>query len=139
MHIYIHLLPLEPPSIALGCYSVRQGFLCYIAASLQAVSFKLVCSVAQSCLTLRDPYVLQLARLLCPWNFTGKNTGVGCHPLLQGILLTQGSRPCLPHAPPALQTDSLSLRHRGSHGSVYMSILPSQFVPLLPLLYFKSL
>ena len=24
-------------------------------------------------------------RLLCPWNFLGKNTGVGCHILLQGI------------------------------------------------------
>ena len=30
------------------------------------------------------------ARLLCPWDFPGKNTGVGCHFLLQGILLTQG-------------------------------------------------
>ena len=29
-------------------------------------------------------------RLLCPWNFPGKNTGVGCHALLQGIFLTQG-------------------------------------------------
>ena len=27
----------------------------------------------------------------CPWNFPGKNTGVGCHFLLQGIFLTQGS------------------------------------------------
>ena len=26
-----------------------------------------------------------------PWNFPGKNTGVGCHFLLQGIFLTQGS------------------------------------------------
>ena len=24
-------------------------------------------------------------RLLCPWDFLGKNTGVGCHFLLQGI------------------------------------------------------
>ena len=31
------------------------------------------------------------ARLLCPWDFPGKNTGVGCHGLLQGIFLTQGS------------------------------------------------
>ena len=30
-------------------------------------------------------------RLLCPWDFPGKNTGVGCHFLLQGIFLTQGS------------------------------------------------
>ena len=30
---------------------------------------------------------------LCPWNFSGKNTGVGCRALLQGIVLTQGSNP----------------------------------------------
>ena len=29
----------------------------------------------------------------------GKNTGVGCHALLQGIFLTQGSKPGLPHLP----------------------------------------
>jgi len=27
----------------------------------------------------------------------GKNNGVGCHTLLQGIFLTQGSNPGLPH------------------------------------------
>ena len=32
---------------------------------------------------------------LCPWNSPGKNTGVGCHFLLQGIFPTQGSNPCL--------------------------------------------
>ena len=31
------------------------------------------------------------ARLLCSWDSLGKNTGVGCHVLLQGIFLTQGS------------------------------------------------
>ena len=31
-----------------------------------------------------------LARLLCPWDFPSKNTGGGCHFLLQGILPTQG-------------------------------------------------
>ena len=30
-------------------------------------------------------------RLLCPWNFPDKNTGVGCLTLLQGIFSTQGS------------------------------------------------
>ena len=33
---------------------------------------------------------LQPASLLCPWNSLGKNTGVGCHALLQGILPFQG-------------------------------------------------
>ena len=31
------------------------------------------------------------ASLPCPWDFPGKNTGMGCHFLLQGIFLTQGS------------------------------------------------
>ena len=30
-----------------------------------------------------------------PWDFPSKNTGVGCHFLLQGIFLTQGLNPCL--------------------------------------------
>ena len=32
------------------------------------------------------PHELYPARFLCPWNYPGKNTGVGCHALLQGIL-----------------------------------------------------
>ena len=31
----------------------------------------------------------------CPWDFPGKNTGVTCHTLLQGIFLTQGPNPHL--------------------------------------------
>ena len=34
---------------------------------------------------------LKPGRLLCPWDSPGKNTGVGCHFLFQGIFLTQGS------------------------------------------------
>ena len=37
---------------------------------------------------------LQPTRLLCLWDSPGKNTGVGCHPLFQGIFLTQGLNPC---------------------------------------------
>ena len=35
--------------------------------------------------------------LLCPGDSPGKNSGVGCHALLQGISLTQGSNPHLFH------------------------------------------
>ena len=42
-------------------------------------------------------------------DFPGKNTGVGCHFLLQGTLPTQGSYPCLLH----WQADSLLLSHLG--------------------------
>ena len=41
------------------------------------------------------PHGLQPTRLLCSWDSSGKNAGVGCHALLQGIFLTQGSNPGL--------------------------------------------
>ena len=54
---------------------------------------------------------LQPVRLLCPQNFPGKITGVGCHFLLHGIFLTQGSNSlCLLH----WQEDSLLIHHLGS-------------------------
>ena len=43
------------------------------------------------------PRGLKPARLLCPWDSPGKNTGVGCHALLQGIFPTQGSNLHLLH------------------------------------------
>ena len=36
-----------------------------------------------------QPHGLQPARLVCPWHSRGKNTGLGCHSVLQGIFLTQ--------------------------------------------------
>ena len=54
--------------------------------------------VSQSCLTsLCDPQGLWPATLLCPWNSSGKSTGVGGHSLLQQIFLTQVSNPGLLH------------------------------------------
>ena len=44
--------------------------------------------VTQSCPTLQ-PHGLQPTRLLCPWDFPGKDTGMGCHFLLQGIFWTR--------------------------------------------------
>ena len=40
---------------------------------------------------------LQPTRLLCPWDFPGKDAGVGCHFLFQGIFPTQRSNPGLLH------------------------------------------
>ena len=51
-------------------------------------------------------------QVLCPWDSSGKNPGVGCHFLLQEIFLTQGSNLCLLgllH----WQADSLPLSHWG--------------------------
>ena len=47
----------------------------------KVVVTKSACVLTQLCLTLCDP---QPTRLLCPWHFPDKNTGVGCHFLLQG-------------------------------------------------------
>ena len=54
-------------------------------------------------------YCCDPIRLLCAWDFPGKNSGVGCHFLLQGIFLTQGSNPCLLHCrqSPVSQMDFL--------------------------------
>ena len=49
-------------------------------------------------------------RLLCPWDYPYKNTGVSCHFLLQETFLTQGWNLHLLH----LQVDSLPLSHLGS-------------------------
>jgi len=65
--------------------------------------------VTKSCKTLQS-YELLPTRLLCPWDFLGKNTGEGCHFLLQKIFPTQESNPCLLHCwqSPTLQVNSLS-------------------------------
>ena len=47
--------------------------------------------------TLGDPVDCKPTRLFCPWDFPDKNTGVGCHFLLQEIFPTQGLNPCLLH------------------------------------------
>ena len=52
------------------------------------------------------------ARLLCPRDSPGKNTGVGYPALLQGIFLNQAWNPCLLH----WQAGSLALHHLGSSG-----------------------
>ena len=69
-----------------------------------------VCSAMSK--TLR-PHGLKPKSLLHPWNFPGKNTEVGCHFLLEGIFLTQGSNPHLLY----WQVDSLSTVSPGKlHG-----------------------
>ena len=51
-------------------------------------------------------------RLLCSWDFSGKNAGVGCHFLLQGIFPTRRSNPSLLPCKQILY----QLSHQGSGG-----------------------
>ena len=47
----------------------------------------------QLCPTLLQPYGLNLTRLVCPRDSSGKNVGVGSHPLLQENLPNPGIEP----------------------------------------------
>ena len=49
-----------------------------------------MCQVASITSDSLRLYRMWLARLLCPYDSPGKNTGAGCHALLQGIFLAQG-------------------------------------------------
>ena len=69
-------------------------------ASLIQCIFTIFSACARVCSVVSDslwPHGMQPARLLCPRDFPGKNTGLGCHFLLQGIFLTQGLNPWLLH------------------------------------------
>ena len=68
----------------------------YCAVLSQVWLFATLCTVA--------------LQILCPWDSPGKNTGVGCHFLLQRIFPTQGLNPGLLH----WQAGSLPLSHQGS-------------------------
>ena len=57
------------------------------------------------------PWTVTYQAVLHSWDFPGKNTGVGCHFLLQEIFLTQGLNPGLPHCRQTLY----HLSHQGSH------------------------
>ena len=86
----------------------------------QMVYLPCVCLAAQSCPTL-SPRGLSPARLLCPRGFCRKNTGVGCHALLQGIFPTPGLNSGLPNCRQILY-------HLSSQGS------PTAFLFISPLL-----
>ena len=56
----------------------------------------ILCLVTQSCLTtLGNPKDCSLPGFSVYWDSPGKNTGVGCYALLQGIFPTQGSNPVI--------------------------------------------
>ena len=70
--------------------------------------------VTQSCLALCDPMDCSLPGFSVRGESPGKNTGVGCHALLQGIFPTQGSNSGLLHCRWILY----QLSHKGSPGTL---------------------
>ena len=66
------------------------SFWVFIEASIHVLSHSVMSNSLQ-------PPEQQSARLLCLWNFPGRNTGVGCHFFLHGIFPIQGSNSGLLH------------------------------------------
>ena len=64
---------------------------------LTSIGFVVLCLVAQSCATLCNPTDCSPPGSSVHGDSPGKNTGVVCHALLQGIFLTQGLKPHLFH------------------------------------------
>ena len=82
----------------------------------------MLCLVAQFCLTLCDSMDYSPLGSSVHGDSPGKNTGVGCHFLLQGIFATQELWS------PALQADSLPTRLQGK-----------PIIDYIPYVYFISL
>ena len=99
-----HLTPSTKWKFVVWLFSNSRG-------PVEARVYIFVCTHAQllSCVNSLWPRGLQPARLLCPWDFPGKNTGADCHFLLQGIFSTQVFLHLL-----HWQVDSLQLSYLGS-------------------------
>ena len=74
------------------------------------VSVAVLCLVTQLCQLFATPADCSPPGPSVHGDSSGNNTGVGCHALLQGILLTQGLNPGLPHCRRILY----QLSHQGS-------------------------
>ena len=88
------------------------------------------CSVARVMSDCALSSGLQPPRLLCPRDFPGKNTGVGCHCLLQGTFLIRGVNMCLLHLL-HWQSNSLPLTHPGSPRGISIYSLISTSIEFL--------
>ena len=97
-----------------------------------------VCMYAQSLSCLQywaSLWTIACQAPLCPWNFQGKNTRVGCHFLFQGNFPTQGWNPYLLRLL-HWWAGSLPLSHRGSPLLWFSSVQFSQY--LLHLLHWQA-
>ena len=72
------------------------------------------------------PHRWQPTRLRHPWDSPGKNTGVGCHFLLQEIFPTQGLNPGLPHCRQMLYR--LSHQEVPLHTRIMLNVTVSDFI-----------
>ena len=81
------------------CNLSLQGFFCLFALKMFFKFYIGVCTCMLSCFSrvwlFETLWTIACQAPLCPWDSPGKNTGVGCHALLQRIFPTQGQNPHL--------------------------------------------
>ena len=96
--------------------------------------------VLQSRMTLYNLMDCGLPGSSCPWNSLGKNTGMGCHFLLQGIFLMQGSNLGLLRCRQTLSiwaTREVPYTHTHTHTHIYKAIYILRLFSLID--YYKIL
>ena len=105
--VCVFFFPSPPPLLIFSPFPHRHVLCCIWPMPLGIYGDGLV---TKSCPTLVIPWTIALQAPLSV-GFLAKNTGVGCHFLLQGIFPTQGPNKCLLCCrwSPALQADALLL------------------------------
>ena len=111
------------PSTSRKCLNSRQIFTKLLICSKKGKGKLLSCAWL-----FATPWTVACTKLLRPWDFLSKNIGVGCRFLLQGIFLTQGSNPGLPHCRQTLYR----LSHQGSPKECYSYLPNSQCLIFSP-------
>ena len=84
-HSHLPSRPLSPPAPQQTCLDTQPS----------SARLRLLVLLLLNVLSVSRSVASDSLRPLCPWNFPGRNTGAGCHFLLQGIFLTQGLSPRL--------------------------------------------
>ena len=74
-----------------------KGVFFFWAESLLQLPMKVKVKSLSCSRLFATPWIVACTKLLRPWDFQGKSTGVGCHFLLRGAFPTQGSNPGLSH------------------------------------------
>ena len=120
-------------------------YVCLYMCVYYIYTYKCACSVALSQPTLCNP--TDCSPPVSSVHFPGKNTGVGCHFLLQWIFPTQGLNPCLlrllhwqagssPLVPPGKPNNRHSLREEMNHNkaeqyTTFMHLKLTKYLPFL--------
>ena len=119
LHNYLHTLFLRCKGFQ---RNTKDNFMCQLTWAILPTIGRSEILVTLSCPTLWDPMNYIAQQVTLSMEFPSKNTWVGSHSLLQGILQTQGSNSGLLHCRQILYP----LSHQGmstSWGNIFLDIV----------------